>query len=391
MPLVIGRAAGLPTGGSARRTERGIALVAPAMRTVLLIQIGLGYFSGVRLARDQLAYTAITVAVVVVSIGLIVQCLASGSVRAGWWHLPDLALAWLSYPVLVLSLPKDVLTGTWAAWVTAFAVNVAAISGGWLRPSLAIGNGFALAAWGFSWIGLPTHDWEARISDALTIPAYSIVVALLAGYLRALAEDADRAREEAVVATRALELQRYQLTVHDASSILRLLSDAKTPAEVLPGLRVQGHREANRLRHYLGAPTPTSGPAAAHTVGTMLSCAMTGFDDLPLEPAIELGAHVVLSEQVWLATSRAVATVLHNARLHARANQVVVHADTEEHTWEVVVSDDGVGFDQTDQPLGFGLGVQVRRALEGLGITVAIASTPGRGTSVTIRGPVTAS
>lgn len=365
-----------------------MALVAAAMRAVLLIQISLGFVSGIRLTRDQFAYTAITAAVVLVSVALMAQCLASGSIRSGWWHLPDLALAWFTYPTLAVLLPKDVLTGTWAAWATALAVNVAALSGAWLRPSLAIGNGFALAAWGFAWMGLPTDDWEARISDALTIPGYATVVALLALYLRTLARDADQSREDAVAATRALELQRYQLAVHDASSILRLLSDTHTPAEALPGLRVQGHREANRLRHYLGGPaSQLRTHDESRTVGTMLTAAMVGFDDLPLEPAIELGAQVILSEPVWFGASRAVATVLHNVRLHARASQVVVHADADDQTWEVVVTDDGVGFDAATHPLGFGLAMQVQHSLEELGVDVTIASAPGRGTSVTIVGP----
>ena len=368
-----------------------MALVAAGMRAVLLIQIGLGFLSGLRVASDPVVYTGLTAAVWIVSVGLIVQCVASGSARSGWWQLPDLVLAWVAYPALSLLLPQSMLTGTWAAWATAHAVNVAALSGAWLRPSLAVANGFALAIWGFAWIGLPTDDWGARIGDALTIPGYALVVALLAWYLRALAADADQSREDAVAAARALELQRYQLAVHDASSILRLLSDAETPAEALPGLRVQGSREANRLRHYLGVPAPQDGDAATRTVGTMLAAAMVGFDDLPLEPAIELGAHVVVPEPVWLAASRAVATVLHNVRLHAGASQVVVHAATDGPTWEVVVTDDGIGFDQATQPLGFGLATQVQQSLEALGIAVTIASAPARGTSVTITGPVTTS
>ena len=68
---------------------------------------------------------------------------------------------------------------------------------------------------------------------------------------------------------------------------------------------------------------------------------------------------------------------------------MVVHADTDGRTWEVVVSDDGVGFDQESQPLGFGLSTQVRDALAVHGVSAEIVSSPGRGTSVTIVGPVT--
>lgn len=121
----------------------------------------------------------------------------------------------------------------------------------------------------------------------------------------------------------------------------------------------------------------------------MLATALEGFDDLPLEFAIELGAQVELDADVWAVTGRAVTTVLHNVRLHAGARQVVVHADTDGSSWEVVVSDDGVGFDQESQPLGFGLDTQVRQALGALGVAARIQSLPGMGTSVTIVGPVT--
>lgn len=361
------------------------------MRAILLAQVGLGFIAGVRLASNVVVYGILTMAVLAVSVALIVQCLTSGSATKGWWQWPDVALAWLAYPISALALPESELTGTWVAWAPALAVNVAALSGTWMRASLSIVNGFALAAWGFAWIGLTSEDRLAPIGDALTIPGYALVATVLVLYLRALARDADQSRDEAVAATRALELQRYQLTVHDASTVLRLLSDTETPAAVLPGLRKQGHREANRLRRYLRGRAPHSVDGAKHTLGDMLSTAMTGFDDLPLEPAIELGAQVVLKEQVWTATARAVATVLHNVRLHAYASQVVVHADTDGRTWEVVVSDDGIGFDQTTQPIGFGLGTQVQRTLEELNIAVTIASAPDRGTSVTIVGPVTAS
>lgn len=376
---------------STRRAERGIALVAPAMRTVVLVQIVVGAGSGFRSSAHPPAYAVLTAGAVAVSVLLIVQCLATGSVRPGVWHGPDLVLAWVALPAMNLVLPAGHVVGTWESWATGYAINVGALAATWMRPRVAIAGSLALGAWCFTWLMLAREtSWETNLNNALTIPGYAVVVALLAYYLRALAADADQAREDAVTATRALELERYQLTVHDVTSILRLLSDVDTPAEVLPGLRLQADREAQRLRHYL-TDQPHHVPGDdRRTVGTMLATALHGFDDLPLEPAIELGAMVQLREDVWAATARAVATVLHNVRLHAQAHQVVVHADTDGTTWEVVVADDGVGFDQGSQPFGFGLDTQVRQALGALGVVAEIHSTPGRGTSVTMVGPVQA-
>ncbi|WP_370615506.1 hypothetical protein [Mumia sp. Pv 4-285] len=379
-----------PERTSARRAERGIALVASAMRGVVLLQIVVSAASGVRLSHHPGAYAALTGAVVVVSVALIGQSLLTGSVRAGAWHVPDIALAWVAIPAMNLLLPASHVVGTWESWAPGYAINVAALAATWLRPAVAVVHATALGAWLIAWTSAAdVASWETSLNNALTIPGYAIVVALLVYYLRALSAAADQSRDDAISATRALELQRYQLTVHDASSILRLLSDEETPAEVLPGLRLQAVREARRLRTYLGSQAQRSPDGSQRTIGAMLSAALEGFDDLPLELAVELGSHVELSEEVWEATCGAVTTVLHNVRLHAAAHQVVVHADTDGTTWEVVVSDDGIGFDQGSQPLGFGLDTQVREALAGHGISAEIRSSPGRGTSVTIVGPVT--
>lgn len=67
---------------------------------------------------------------------------------------------------------------------------------------------------------------------------------------------------------------------------------------------------------------------------------------------------------------------------------MVIHADTDDDRWELVISDDGVGFDQRDQPLGFGLNTQAGQVLRDRGVEVRIRSTPGEGTSVTMSGPV---
>ncbi|MGH1565250.1 sensor histidine kinase [Mumia sp. DW29H23] len=384
-------AAGVPERSSARRAERGIALVAAAMRGVVLLQILVSAASGARLSHHPRAYSVLTAAVVVVSLALIARCLVSGSVRTGVWHSPDLVLAWLAIPAMNLLLPPTHLVGTWESWAPGYAINVAALAATWLRPAVAVVHGVALGGWYLAWTSAAdVASWETSLNNAITIPGYAIVVALLVHYLRHLAADADQSREDAVAATRALELQRYQLTVHDASSILRLLSDEETPAAVLPGLRLQADREARRLRNYLGSQVEESPDRSRRTVGTMLAAALEGFDDLPLELAVEIGAHVELDREVWTASRGAVTTVLHNARLHSEAHQVVVHADTDGSTWEVVVSDDGVGFDQDDEAYGFGLDTQVREAIEQCGATVEIRSSPGRGTSVTIVGLVTA-
>ena len=377
-----------PEQAAAVRAERGIALVSAAMRSVVVLQILVALPSGIGLAATPWLYVVLAGAVLAVSAALIAGCLRSSSVRAGRWQPIDIPLGFAAYPVMTLVLPAEHTVGTWEAWAGGYAVNVAAIGSTYLPARAAVAVGLGLGAWSFGWTASAAGSWSTAFNNAATVPGYAIVVALLVAYIRGLAADADRSKEEAVTATRALELHRYQLTVHDATSILRLLSDERTPAEVLPALRLQAERESRRLRTYLGQTPPPRGDERESTIGTMIDSAAEGFDDLPLHLVIDLGAEVVLDPEVWAATDRAVATVLHNTRLYAGARQVVVHADSDGRSWEVSVTDDGAGFDQQAQPLGFGLSTQVQQALREVGVDSSIWSAPGQGTSVVMRGTV---
>jgi len=58
---------------------------------------------------------------------------------------------------------------------------------------------------------------------------------------------------------------------------------------------------------------------------------------------------------LWWALVEALATLLHNVRRYALAQEVVVHVERDEVSWELVVRDDGVGFDPAQTSLGYGL------------------------------------
>jgi len=115
---------------------------------------------------------------------------------------------------------------------------------------------------------------------------------------------------------------------------------------------------------------------------------MAGFEDLGLEPALDLADGVTVSADAGEAVRGAVAGVLHNVRRHAHATMVVVHADAEPDggRWIVTIRDDGVGFDTTATALGTGLRQQVLAELERHSLTARIESTPGLGTQVMIEG-----
>jgi two-component system nitrate/nitrite sensor histidine kinase NarX len=96
----------------------------------------------------------------------------------------------------------------------------------------------------------------------------------------------------------------------------------------------------------------------------------------------------IQSEQVL----RVVREAVLNAQRHGQAAKTTLSLDRAEADYLVQVTDDGQGFDTASQPtdgrLHFGLKIMQARAAR-LGGRVTIQSTPGQGTQVTLRWPVT--
>jgi signal transduction histidine kinase len=82
-----------------------------------------------------------------------------------------------------------------------------------------------------------------------------------------------------------------------------------------------------------------------------------------------------------------------NVRKHAKASVVTITMRVVDHTFRVVVSDDGTGFDMEAQQErqiergSVGL-LSMRERAERMGGTVEVLSTPGSGTAVTITVPL---
>ncbi len=88
---------------------------------------------------------------------------------------------------------------------------------------------------------------------------------------------------------------------------------------------------------------------------------------------------------------RIVQEALTNVRKHAQAQHARVELHTNAEQVEVVIKDDGIGFDQTelDDEYGhYGLRIMRERAAA-IGATIQFHSTLGRGTRVTLRIPLT--
>ncbi|MBS1582607.1 MAG: tetratricopeptide repeat protein [Bacteroidetes bacterium] len=94
-----------------------------------------------------------------------------------------------------------------------------------------------------------------------------------------------------------------------------------------------------------------------------------------------------LDQRVEIATYRMVQECVANALKHAKAGQISIQATRSAGTLNVIVEDDGVGFDTKDVSEGMGMG-NLRQRAAAIGGTVQVDARPGRGTSVTIDIPL---
>jgi len=79
---------------------------------------------------------------------------------------------------------------------------------------------------------------------------------------------------------------------------------------------------------------------------------------------------------------------LNNIRKHARANNVEVRFTRYESNFVLIINDDGIGFDSTeDKSSGFGL-ISMRERVKLLGGSLEISSEKDRGTRLLVKIPV---
>lgn len=306
---------------------------------------------------------------------------------------------------------RDV-TGSWTAW--GFACTLGSACGAGIVFTRRRNTVLAVAAiTGAYLIGnLPLATGGTRttvIANAVSYIGFAVLTRLLVGFLRALARDAEEARtaaaEAAAETARLKEIDRQRTLLHDNISVLRLLARTDLPPDLDESLRNQAASLSNKVRAFLNEalmvhprdlPGADDDAEASHpprrerALTTVVYEAAEGFRDLPMVLTLDLAGGVVLSEVTAEAVESALATLLHNVRLYAAAQNVVIHADADEDAreWEISVRDDGCGFDPATTALGFGLRVQVTDALARHHVRVDLRSHPGDGTSVILRGPL---
>lgn len=374
-------------GGAEAGAERGLAVVVVLVRSGTICQICIGAIYGATAASPASLYLAVTAAVVANSAAMCVSAWRRKEVRSRPWGWIDLALAPVAMVICALALPSGFLIGSWEGWASGNAGVAIAVAGIWLRSVERAAFAALLMAGAYFVVAVAsgTPDLGSVIGNTLTFPVFGVTAAVFSAYWRSLAKESDQMHVRAVEMAQQIELDRYKILVHDATGILRLLGDETVPQPLLPALRRQAKLESSRMRAYL-THEPRVGTPELNTLAGVVDRALEGFSDLPLEVATDLAARVQMTEPDALAVQRAVTTLLHNVRIHASADQVIVHADELDGHWEVIVADDGTGFMPVPTAHGFGLREQVFRALSERGITVDLDSVPGQGTTVTMTG-----
>lgn len=110
--------------------------------------------------------------------------------------------------------------------------------------------------------------------------------------------------------------------------------------------------------------------------GTKIACSCTKIPDN-------------LDNDVALGLLRIVQEALHNVAKHSRAASVTVHLSGEGRDLELVIFDDGIGFDVDKMRSARGLGlISMRERLHLVGGRFDIASKPGAGTKIQARVPL---
>ncbi len=380
--------------------EQAAAVGVAALRLSLVVQMVPALGAGVQVSARPREYVALwTVGVVVAVLGAAGVAVRRRPLAPGIVYA-DVAVAAVLLVVTSAVVPVEHRIGSWVGWTAGYALTVACTAGtlrstrGWLLSLGVVVAGYLV------YVGplaagpaLPTV-----IANALGYVVLAGTVRLIVWYLRRISLVADHAQAEVARLARLEEEHRAQLAMHDATTVMQLLSDPTLPAELRTQLQTQAVAEVRRMRSYLRRET---GPVSASSVSggattglrDAVAEACDGFSDLGPQVRTDLLADVEVEATCATALIGALRTVLHNVRQHADATTVVVHGDVEPlegRRWTVTVSDDGCGFDVGETSLGVGLRTQVVDELALHDVDVRIVSEPGRGTRVELSGTATA-
>lgn len=203
--------------------------------------------------------------------------------------------------------------------------------------------------------------------------------------------------EQAQMLATLQERQRLAQNLHDA--VNQSLFSASLIAEVLPRVWErdpdEGRQSLEDLRRLTrGAIAEMRGLLVElqpmvitdSDLGELLSQlgdAFTGRTNIPI--ALSLTGKGTLPTDVQVVFYRVCQEALNNIAKHARASQVVMKLQYGADLAELIIQDDGIGFDLAKVPPGhYGLNIMQERA-EAIGAPLSVTSQVGQGTEIKIR------
>jgi hypothetical protein len=205
------------------------------------------------------------------------------------------------------------------------------------------------------------------------------------------------ARDEQVASIRyRIEVKAAALMHDTVLSHLAAIANS-SGSELSPKLQTQIERDLNILvgEEWLGDVEPSAGSRSTSAwtesglYGAIQESRALGLD---IEPTGDLSAVSRLDRETSIALGHAVKQCLVNVLRHSGTTRAEVVAYGTDDEVSVMVIDGGRGFSEA-QSGGDRLGLRnsVRRRMESVGAAVHVWSTPGRGTSIMIRIPVSRS
>jgi signal transduction histidine kinase len=271
--------------------------------------------------------------------------------------------------LIVLGLASGIAIAGWNGWTV----------GGWTIAAVQAGLGGAFAFSLGRWIDrVITQSRErAELLDALESTR---------------AELASVHRSAGIAAER----DRMGTEIHDTlaqgfTSLLMLVrgvqaSLATNPEGALKLLKVAEQTAQDNLdeaRALISNSRPA--PLQNAPITAALDRLVTQFGlDTTIDASMEtIGTPRALDPAQEVVLLRTAQETLANVRKHAQASKVVLQLQFTENSVDLVIVDDGAGFDTSVPRLGFGLSGMQARA-EQVGGSVAVDSSPGKGTRVQV-------
>lgn len=375
--------------------EIAVMVTVVGWRIGTLVQILPAIGDGVTSSPRPWLYAAVLAVILLESVALCWYALSTRGFLDPVRATVDVAVAAAALVAQPLYVAGDQFIGTWAAWAPGFAINAVVVAALGFRGRLHVFVAAAVLGACYVVISWPHAESATQMatvrSNGLSYLVFAAMSRTMVGFVRRFGRDADDARTAAIEAARVAELERHRRLLHDQASLLRLLADPSIDPALAEPLRRQARAESNRLRRFLevdaGQPR-ADGPSDTCLVDLVVDVT-DGFRDLPLSLMLDLGREVQLPPSVVEPVRSAVATALHNVRLHAPgASSVVLHTDVlaASREWELTIRDDGPGFDPSRTRAGFGLSRVLGSGLREVGVEGVVHSSPGDGTAVVLRG-----